>query len=202
MAESDKTIKTSILKRPTTAYLQTHPEEQAPSNDNAAVKKSVCIRASPPLNTTANTKNVRFSGIEKSTKQRETSAKSVSLMQQQPQQKHAQIVETRDDYYELERVVDDEKNQKKYYKKSKSIPCKQIKLIGLNEEFIVASQPIQKHIQRELIQQQHMQQQRSISSGKSGRARSAAPSRPLSEIQHHTTKYPNIFSKTILFQML
>ena len=190
MAELDKTIKTSILKRPTTAYLQTHPEEQGLS-DNAALKKTVCVRTSPPLNMAANTKNVRFSGIEKSTK-RETSAKSVSLMQQQ---KHAQILEARDDYYELERVADDEKNQKKYYKKSKSIPCKQIKLIGLNEEFIVASQPIQKHIQRELIQQQHMQQQRSISSGKSGRARSAAPSRPLSEIQHHTTKYPNIFSK-------
>lgn len=69
---------------------------------------------------------------------------------------------------------------------------KQIKLVGLNDEFIVASQPIQRHIQRELIQQQQqlIQQQRAQSSNKSKLRTTSA--RPFSD-NYSRSIYPNLF---------
>lgn len=86
----------------------------------------------------------------------------------------------------------------RYYKKSKTVPVKQIKLVGLNDEFIVASQPIQRHIQRELQQQQQQQQQmtqRSTSSTKSKAQLRTTSARPFSDNYNRSLMYPNVFRK-------
>ena len=185
-------LKPSILKRPTTAYLSVEDSNADGYSDG---NKGLSLKFSPANSNTNSQKNVRFSGVE---------FKQLQQQQQVPapfqrQNRHSIYSQpkeetNREDYYELEKTTQfpNEIGLKKYYKKSKTVPCKQIKLVGLNDEFIVASQPIQRHIQRELQQQQQITQ-RSTSSTKSKAQLRTTSARPFSDNYNRSLMYPNVF---------
>ncbi len=198
-------LKQSILKRPTTAYLSVEDNNSDMDRQNGGMS----LKFSPANSTQNSQKNVRFSGIEfKQYNNTPNIAAGIPPKPQPRQQKQQQLQSSttqfeisKDDYFELEKTqFPNEIGIKKYYKKSKTVPCKQIKLVGLNDEFIVASQPIQRHIQRELIAQQNQQQkeqqkERSTSSNKTRSQLRTTSARPFSDNHNRSLMYPNVFSK-------
>ncbi len=209
-------LKHSILKRPTTAYLSVEENNQDVDRQNGGMS----LKFSPANSTQNSQKNVRFSGIEFKQYNNSTTSNVVTgippkpqLRQSRPQQQQlqsstAQFETNKDDYFELNDKTQfpNEIGIKKYYKKSKTVPCKQIKLVGLNDEFIVASQPIQRHIQRELIAQQNQlqkeqqqQQQRPTTANKTRSQLRTTSARPFNDNYNRSLMYPNVFSTLIRY---